>query len=193
VSLLDPVPPPPSVPPCAIPSGREWFHDEVYVHRTSLHDYVRRTFPSVSDVDDVVQESFLRLWKARARRPIDCAQAFLFRIARHVSLDLLRRRRSSPIDGTADFDEGHVITRQPTVADAASTQEKYDLLADALMALPDRRRQVVMACKFHGRKRRDVADELGITEATIDEHLAKGIAAMEQYMRDRGLDGYFGL
>jgi hypothetical protein len=50
-------------------TGRaQWFTEKVHVHGPSLRNYLRGVFPTVRDVDDVVQESFLL---ARARRPAD--------------------------------------------------------------------------------------------------------------------------
>lgn len=82
------------------PAPREqWFKDEVQPHDTSLRAYVRGRFPGLRDVDDVVQESFLRIWQARARQPIQSARAFLFRIARVHALNgpVNFKRSSTPI------------------------------------------------------------------------------------------------
>lgn len=64
----------------------QWFANEVHAHASQLKAYLRGAFPSVRDVDDVVQESYLRIWKARAIHPIESAKTFLFTIARRVAL-----------------------------------------------------------------------------------------------------------
>ena len=70
-----------------------WFTEQVQPHDANLRGYLRGSFPAMDEVDDVVQESYLRLWKARAVQPIKSGKAFLFRVARNLALDLLRRRR----------------------------------------------------------------------------------------------------
>src|SRR5687768_13764521 len=52
---------------------------------------------------DVVQECYLRIWKAKAQQPIVSAKAFLFRVARNVVLDGLRRSYISPIAPVGDL------------------------------------------------------------------------------------------
>ena len=52
-----------------------WFTEEVDPHRSASRAYVQRAFPGVRDVDDVVQDSLLRIWTARASRQIGCARA----------------------------------------------------------------------------------------------------------------------
>jgi DNA-directed RNA polymerase specialized sigma24 family protein len=78
----------------AVAGQTRWFTEEVHPHDASLKAYLRGSFPSVRDVDDVVQESYLRIWKARAIHPISSARAFLFRIARHLALDTLRHENN---------------------------------------------------------------------------------------------------
>jgi RNA polymerase sigma-70 factor (ECF subfamily) len=63
-----------------------------------LKAWIAGQFPAVkADVEDVVQESYLRIWKVRLHRPIASAKAFLFTIARHLALDQIRRGKISPI------------------------------------------------------------------------------------------------
>lgn len=48
-----------SAPPCATPAEDErWFKEEVQSHEPLLRAYLRRKFPQLNEVDDVVQESF---------------------------------------------------------------------------------------------------------------------------------------
>ena len=58
-----------------------WFAEEAEPHRGALRAYVQRAFPGVRDVDDVVQDSLLRISNARASRQIGCARP-LFTIVR---------------------------------------------------------------------------------------------------------------
>ncbi len=68
-----------------------WFAEEVFPHESSLRTYLRASFPGVRDVDDIVQECYLRMFRTRAVQPIESARAFLFSIARRMSIDLVRK------------------------------------------------------------------------------------------------------
>lgn len=91
----------------------QWFNQEVHPHESQLKAYLRSQFPSVRDVDDVVQESFLKIWKARAGRPIESARAFLFRIAQRLAIDVVRRARRSPVDAERSADDSLVLDNRP--------------------------------------------------------------------------------
>ena len=58
-----------------------WFAEEVQPHEPSLRSYLRAVFPSFPDVDDLVQESYARLIRARETGRVGYAKAFLYTTA----------------------------------------------------------------------------------------------------------------
>lgn len=187
-------PAPDPAPPC-VPAPLQdshWFAAEVHAHDGQLKAYLRGSFPTVRDIDDIVQESYLRIWKAGADQPIASARAFLFRIARHAAVDLVRRRRNSPIIAVGDLAALPVLEDGPGVAEQVSTAEKLRLLGDALAALPRRCRELIMLCKINGLTHAEAAAQLGISVKTADEHVFRGLKRLDAEMRRRGIDGDFG-
>lgn len=168
-----------------------WFEEEVHPHGSDLRSYLRRTFPAVRDVDDVVQESYLRVWTACAAQPIRCARGFLFKVARHLALDLVRRDRAAPFSAVRDFDALSVVADKSHAADALSTQEKIQLVAEAIATLPARCREIVVLRKLHGLPQRDVAARLRLSERTVEVQVAKGVKRCEQFLRARGIRNLF--
>jgi RNA polymerase sigma-70 factor (ECF subfamily) len=142
-------------------------------------------------VDDVVQESLLRVWHARAKQPIASAKAFLFKVARHMAIDVTRRNKISPIEPVRDLDALLVIGDEPTAVDAASMQEKTRMLAQAIDALPGRCRAVVILRKLQSVSQREVAAQLGISEKTVEAQLSRGLKRCEAYLRRRGVHHYY--
>ena len=173
-------------------SSTRWFADEVHTHDSDLRAYLRRAFPvAKQEVDDVVQESYVRIWKARAGQPLQCAKAFLFTVARHVTLDLLRRHRASPVGHVGDLAALPVVDESRGVAETVSIDEKIQLLVQGLAALPPRGRDVVVLRKFRGRSQKEVAAQLGISEKTVDEHLCRAMKRLGEFLRERGVSSYY--
>ena len=52
------------------PDQARWFAEEADPHRDAVRAYAQRAFPGVRTVDDVVQDSLLRIWTTRASRQI---------------------------------------------------------------------------------------------------------------------------
>lgn len=168
-----------------------WFLREVHAHDAQLKSWLRGSFPAVRDVDDVVQESYLRIWKAHAARPISSAKAFLFKVARRIALDVLRSRRRSPIDAVSDLSAIGVLETEPDPAASAGLQEKIDLLADAIASLPEKRREIVILRKLQRLPQREVAAHLDLSERTVENQLYRGVLQCEAFLRARGVHSLY--
>jgi RNA polymerase sigma factor (sigma-70 family) len=178
------------VPPPDTTDQTQWFTDEVQPHASQLKAYLRGSFPSVRDVDDVVQESCLRVWKTRSAQPIRSAKSFLFQVARNLAIDILRKDRTTAGESPVDFSTLSVFEDAPDAADALSRQEKIDLLTQALATLPDHTREIVFLRKLQGFPQREVAARLGIAERTVETQLARGMKKCADYLRRRGVCGF---
>ena len=168
-----------------------WFAAEIQPHEPQLRSYLHGRFPAVRDVDDVVQESYLRLWRTRAAHPIDSAKAFLFTIARHLALDALRRNRRSVELPVGDFSALAVVEERPDARETLNYQEKVAALADVLAELPDRCREIVVLRKLRGLSQKEVAAQLGLSERTVENQMARGMKRCAIQFRRRGIVSLF--
>jgi RNA polymerase sigma factor (sigma-70 family) len=190
---------PPANPSPRTHSGRAvgdptpWFVSEVLPHHAQLKSYLRGAFPSVRDVDDLVQESYLRIWRTQTAHPIRSTKAFLFRIARHLALDTIRNRRRAPLQSLNDPAVLDVTADKPAPDDALGLQEKIEALSDAIAALPDRRREIIVLCKLHRHSQEEVARRLGVSVRTVENQLYRGIRQCEALLRRRGIHSFYGI
>ncbi len=165
-----------------------WFAENVQPHEPVLRSYLRGSFPAVRDLDDVVQESYLRIWRAQTVRPIQSARAFLFRVARNLALDFLRHDRASPIIALDSLAGLPVADDRPNAIELLTAAEKSRLLGEALAALPRRCREIVFLHKIKGFSQRAVAQQLGLTEKTVANQIALGVQRCEAYFQRRGVE-----
>lgn len=179
----------PSAPPCALPPPEQhrWFKEEVHPHDAHLKSWLRGRFPSVRDAEDVVQDSYLRIWKARASRPIADAKSFLFTIARHLAINLLIRESKNPVVFDGDLADSTVSIDGRSALEILTDQEKIDLLGDALVALPSRTRVIFILHKFEGLPQAEIARRLGCSEKAVEHQVARGFQLCEKFLHRRGL------
>jgi RNA polymerase sigma factor (sigma-70 family) len=180
--------PPPSEPThLPVASLSRWFADEVQPHERSLRSYLRRVFPSLPDMDDLVQESYARLLRAKEAGRVSYVKAFLFTTARNAALDFFRRRKVVAIDSVADLRTLSVIEDRPDAAETVNKQQELELLSAAVRGLPDRCRQVLTLRLLYGMSQDKIAAELRISPHTVKAQLAKGMRRCADYFEERGL------
>jgi len=165
-----------------------WFTEEVQPYEHSLRAYLHVAAPRVADVDDLVQESYIRLLRMRARGQIRSVKAVLFAIARNAVRDALRHKLSQREISVAEIDMHAVPDEAPNMLDAVSRRHEHALLADAIGALPARCREVLVLRKIHGLSQREIALRLGIAEHTVESLVSRGVRRCGKYVRRR-MDG----
>ena len=169
------------------PETSQWFAEEVQPHESELRAYLRAKFSAHLDIDDLVQETYARLLQAREQAPLRSAKAYLFTTARNAAFDFFRRRKIVAIDGIAELELLPVFEDRPGVAEAVCHDQELQLLAEAIQALPERCRRVLTLRKLHGLSHREIAQQLGIAENTVNAQVAIGVLRLRDYLRDRGV------
>ena len=181
--------------PRADTNQSRWFNEEVYRHDASLKTYLRHSFPSVRDVDDVVQESYLRVWRRQTLRPITdvtgsvkaSIKSFLFQVARRLAIDTVRRKNASPVEEMIDLSSLEVVEPRAGVSDAVCSNQEFELMLEAISMLPGRCREVVILRKLYGLSTTETATRLEISEDTVHTLARKGLQRVQDFLRYRGV------
>lgn len=156
-------------------------------YEPALRAYLHGRFPSLQDQDDIVQDTYARLLRAKAAGTIRHPKAFLFTTARNAALDFFRRKRAVSIDDVTHFDESSVLVDRPDLVETVSREQELEILAGAVRSLPDRCRQVIMLRYLDGLAYKEIAVQLDISPETVKAQMAKGMRRCAEYFRERGL------
>lgn len=174
-------------PPCLVgpDDHARWFKEEVQPHEQALRSYLRSRFPSV-DADDIVQESYLRLLKVRAKGTVASAKAYVFAIARNTALGVFRRAKfisDVPVNKLPDW---RILDENPDAAAITNLRQLFALAEEAIDHLPARCREVIRLAAFEQLPPAEIAARLGIAESTVYVQLARGFKKCAVYLRERG-------
>ncbi len=164
-----------------------WFSEEVKPYEPALRAYLQRRFPSLPDHDDVVQETYTRLLRAKSDGRLTYAKAFLFTAARNLAIDMFRRRRATVLEPIDEFEALPTLEERCDAGDALEHQQRLDALIEAVASLPERCRQVMMLRHLDGLAYKEIAERLGISRETVKVHMVKGVRDCIRHFRERGL------
>lgn len=163
-----------------------WFSTEVQPHRPALRAWLLARFPTLSDVDDLVQESFARMLQARETGPIRSARALLFTTARNLALDAVRRQRVVAFEPITDDPDSPVLADSTDVIATVSKQQELELLTKAIQSLPERSRQIFTLRTAYGLTQRQIAEKMGVSESTVEKLMAQGIRLCAEFFANGG-------
>ena len=149
-------------------------------HLAALKRYVMRIIHIENDVDDVVQEAFMRAYKTEARGELQQPKSYLFRVAKHVALNQVRQKINRPTDYLDDTDT--VLSNDATLEDEILAQERLGIHCAAVATLSPRRRKVYLMRKVYGMSHKDIAASLGITVSTVEAHLVKAYRQCQDHV-----------
>lgn len=168
-----------------VPDGDGWFRTHVQPHEAMLRAWLAQGFGPRLAIDDVVQEAFLRVLRARATGELQAPKAFLFAVARNLALDQLRRHHVSRTDSLVEADYSNVLDDRESIPDHVARNQELALLTEAIQSLPDRCRQVMTLRIVYGLSQRVIGEKLGISDRTVAAQLAIGTAKCTDFMLRR--------
>ncbi len=164
----------------------QWFVDVVLPHENDLRNWLRLRFPSIRDVDDLVQEGFKRLLDAHSSGPIANPRAYLFVITRNLAIDELRHTSHERPSGAVELDPLSIVDELISPPEPVALKEEIKLLIEAIQILPERCRQVMTLRKVYGFSQKEVAKQLGISVHTVEAQIGIGLDKCAVYFRRHG-------
>jgi RNA polymerase sigma factor (sigma-70 family) len=157
---------------------------------------VRRQVADLSEVEDIVQDTFVELVSAyRLMEPIEHVAAWLMRVARNRIIDRFRKqsRRTSPSEARSSHDASSDPTTAVDECPAAAgegPEASYvrEILAEELAAaldeLPAEQRTVFVAHALDGRSFKDIAADTGVGVNTLLGRKHAAIRHLRRRLRD---------
>lgn len=161
----------------------EAFGKIVERHAGAVHALSWRLLGDAVEAEDVVQDTFTKLWVGAARwTPIGGGLGgWLRRVATNACLDRLRRHR--PV---ADAAASELVDAGP-LADAAFDETRRSrAVAAAILALPDKQRAAIVLTYHEGLANADAAAVLGVGVKALESLLVRARQSLSRKLAEYG-------
>lgn len=152
--------------------------------RVALHRFVDGRLRDRAESEDIVQETYVRLYDYRRTRSVADVGAFCFQIARNLIHDHLRRLRIAPETGELPED---VVCPAPRADEIIAYRQRVEVITRALRAMPPLRREVFLRRRLDGQPTATVAQDLELSRAAVEKHVVRALADIRAALDKRGL------
>jgi RNA polymerase sigma-70 factor (ECF subfamily) len=172
----------------AVARADAWFAREILPLEASLMQFLQHNWRLKSEIPDLRQEVYTRVYESALKRIPEKPKHFLFATARNLLIDRARQARVIPIDAASDMDALDPASDTPGPDQIVMARDELRRLQAALEKLSPRCREAVVLGRIQGLSRREIASRMGVTEGTAAQYLAEGIAALVEHLQRGGRD-----
>ena len=156
------------------------FSELVARHSDRFYALSYRTLFNRSDAEDIVQDSFLKLWHKpmlwQSKRGGKFTTWF-YRLIVNACYDLNKKKSSQE---TSLVDEKDIQGHELVVENDESSQQLSDI-ETALKELPERQRTALNLCFYEGLTNSEAADIMGIRLKALQSLIMRGKATLKAY------------
>lgn len=148
-----------------------------FEQRESLGRFFRARLGAQADVEDLLQDLYLKVSAVEPDRDVREPRAYLFRLASNLMMDRWRSGRRSAVRDEAWRMATHAtglsedVDDAPSAEDVVAGRQRLAMLTKALPNLPQKTSTVFRLHKFDGLSYAEVAVRLGISRSSVEKHM----------------------
>jgi RNA polymerase sigma-70 factor (ECF subfamily) len=164
----------------------------VQKYTKALTVHVQRLVRKPEEVDDLVQESFIKAFSALESYSVEYAfSTWLYKIATNHAIDYLRKRKlkTYSIDKPRETKEGSVEFELPDATYRPDrhivADQRRQLIQEAIDALPEKYHRVIVMRHQQEKSYEEIAKELDLPLGTVKAHIFRARELLNKYLRDK--------
>lgn len=167
-------------------TGNQQAFEKIYsTHWKYLHQVAYRFTQSVTEADDLVQETFVSLWEKKNRldeeRPV---RPYLHSILKHKIIDHMRKwgkiRQESFFDQISHELLAELATN--TTEELIAYEELNEFLERSLDLLPDKSRIIFRMSRMEHKSNVEIAETLNISVKNVEYHINKSLKHLRNHL-----------
>ena len=176
----------------ALQGNQSAYNELMEKYRNALTRHVQRMVRQQGEVDDLVQECFIKAFSALTSYSTDYAfSTWLYKIATNHTIDFLRKKKLSTmsIDRPLQTKDGEVEYELPDVSYRPDRHivedERRELIQEAINHLPKKYNRVIVMRHQQEKSYEEIARELDLPLGTVKAHIFRARALLYKYLRDK--------
>ncbi len=148
-------------------------------HAKLLRNYLYYKFGDLDQAEDLVQESFIKLWNNCAKVPIDKAKSYIYTLATNQGISIARHQQ-------VKFRYENYITQRKSDLTNETPEfiilekEYMEKLKNAIADLPERQREVFLLSRIDKKTYREIAELSNVSIKAIEKLMHKALVTLRK-------------
>lgn len=139
----------------------------------AVYRFIRADLKDDDRANDIVQDSYEKLWRHVAEIEYRVVKSWLFSTAYHAMIDLIRKEKR--VIQLAESHEEYLLIN-------SQYSDLNEILHDALSRLPEQQKSVVLLRDYEGYSYEEIGEITGLTEAQVKINIYRGRIALKSYI-----------
>jgi RNA polymerase sigma-70 factor (ECF subfamily) len=149
------------------------YNKTVDLYSDNVYRFILKNIKDIHKAEDIVQESFEKLWRNVASVDAEKVKSYLFTTAYHTLIDVLRKeKRTIYTDDLTSKDQSYEIR----------FSDLKEILNVAVNQLPDIQRMVVMLRDYEGYSYKEIGEVTGLHESQVKVYIYRARIFLKNYI-----------
>ncbi len=149
------------------------YNRSIEEYADSVYRFIRGSLKDEHRANDIVQDSYERLWKNVAEIDYQVVKSWLFTTAYHNMIDIIRKEKRM-----TNLEETH----EKEMICESQYNDLNEILHDAVERLPEQQKTSVMLRDYEGYSYKEIGDITGLSEAQVKINIYRGRLALKNFI-----------
>jgi len=147
--------------------------------------HVRTYIKNTGQAEDITQDIFFSIWLNRSKlATVQDFEPWLFVVTRNRTISGMRKILKETDHGISAIIPEIAAVPGDTPVDQLDYKQSRELLQQAVDQMPPRRRQVFQMSRQEGLTHQEIAEQLQISKATVNEHINEALTFLKAKLAD---------
>ncbi|HEY0941441.1 MAG TPA: sigma-70 family RNA polymerase sigma factor [Steroidobacter sp.] len=152
-------------------------------HDGELRRYLRRRLRSAADLDDTIQEIYVRIARYPDPGAILNTQAFVMTAAANLLRDRFAAAARHPLDRGSPIEDVEFPCARPSPERQLESQQTLALVIDALKDLAPKSRDALILHRFRDLTYPEIAKLMGLSTSMVQKHINRALVHLTQKLK----------
>ena len=149
------------------------YNSSVDEYSDSVYRFIRGSLRDEDRANDIVQDSYEKLWRHVTEIDYSVAKSWLFTTAYHNMIDMIRKEKK-----IISLDDSH----EQEMIYESQYSDLNEILHEALKRLPEQQKNAVLLRDYEGYSYKEIGEITGSTEAQVKINIYRGRLSLKNYI-----------